>query len=125
MDAKRKRITKADAERITRASQDLKALYEKTKQYKSTHALLENCIDRLGVLKVFYAAHPGYMDKNLKIPYGAREWRRTFSDAKVIYTYARKPKSKSDPADKFWAVPLAVFELVIDRADWLEAEQKT
>jgi len=120
MDKRKLRITKTDGDRITEAIAELKWLYQKTKQYESTQGYLENCVDRLGVIKVWYAAHPGPILKGFKLPYTSKDIERTFSDAKMIYTYARKPKATKDPADSHWETPVKVFDLLIERAKWLE-----
>jgi hypothetical protein len=123
METRKKRITAADCKRIDRAIKDIKALTEMTKKYPSTLTCLDNVVNRLGVLKVFYAANPGMMDNTLQFPYTLKDWRVTFSDAKVIYTYARKPKVKKDPADSLWEVIPVVFELAIERAGWLSGQE--
>jgi hypothetical protein len=123
METRKKKITKVDATRIDKAIADLKALYARTKQYESTKVYLENCIDRLGVLRVFYLAHLGLMEKSIRFPYNSREWKHTFSDAKMIYTYARKPRDKKDTAPAHWEIPVKVFELAIERVEWLEARE--
>jgi len=120
MQTRDKRITKADVNRIGEAITNLEKLTDKTKKYPSTLEYLENCKNKLGVMKVFYAANLGYMEKATKFPYTSRELEAVFSEAKMIYTYARKPKAKSDPADSLWETPFKVFDLLILRARWLE-----
>lgn len=119
METRKKRITKADADRIEKAIKNIKALTEMTKKYPSTLEYLDNIIIRLRVLKMWYASNPGMMDNTARFPYNLREWRNVYGEAKMIYTYARKPHAKKDPADPLWAVIPAVFELAIERAGWL------
>jgi len=122
MDPRKKRITKINCTQIDLAIKNLKALYAKTKQYPSTASFLENCTDRLGVIKVFYAANVGYMEKSTRFPYRSKDLKVTYSDAKQIYTFARKPSEKRDPADSLWEPVKTVFELMIERAEWLEGK---
>jgi len=119
METRKKRITKADADRIEKAIKNIKALTDLTKKYPSTLEYRDNVVIRLRVLKVFYAAHTGMMDNSLIFPYSLKEWRHTYSDAKMIYTYARKIHAKKDPADSLWEPIPAVLELAIERAGWL------
>jgi len=130
METRKKRITGADAERIAKAIECLKALYEKTRKYESTKAYLENCTNRLQVIRVWYAGNKGYMEKSkIKFPYGTKVLKDTFGEAKQIYAYARKIKklgigknelAENDPSTELWKPIETVFDLAIERAEWLE-----
>lgn len=87
---------------VKKAEKGIESLYQMTKKYESTRESLVRVQTFLRIVRGSYLSNLG--NEITKFPYDSKQVRAIFTDAKMIYNFARNKTNKEQTYKHFEAV---------------------